>query len=164
MSHAFNFLFLFFPFFFDFCKIELFSKALSNLVDSSEFELLQVRVFTLNSQLARFSKKTFKHTTQKLHFPCCFCKQRQPRDDSAPLMFWFLRCHRFISPPRCNGTLNQEDSFWSQALQDLETCGQSEILRELEVGLHVTPPPPAPVSSRPPSALSYSCIHRPVSA
>uniref|UniRef100_A0A4W5QHX5 Glutamate receptor interacting protein 2a n=1 Tax=Hucho hucho TaxID=62062 RepID=A0A4W5QHX5_9TELE len=26
-----------------------------------------------------------------------------------------------------------EDSFWSQVLQDLETCGQSEILRELEV-------------------------------
>uniref|UniRef100_A0A3B4X1Q8 Glutamate receptor interacting protein 2a n=1 Tax=Seriola lalandi dorsalis TaxID=1841481 RepID=A0A3B4X1Q8_SERLL len=37
-------------------------------------------------------------------------------------------------PPRCHGTLNQEDSFWSQALQDLKTCGQSEILRELEVG------------------------------
>uniref|UniRef100_A0A672HUY2 Glutamate receptor interacting protein 2a n=1 Tax=Salarias fasciatus TaxID=181472 RepID=A0A672HUY2_SALFA len=46
----------------------------------------------------------------------------------------------FVSPPRCHGTLNQGDSFWSQALQDLETCGQSEILRELEVGrLH--PPP-----------------------
>uniref|UniRef100_A0A8D0D820 Glutamate receptor interacting protein 2a n=1 Tax=Sander lucioperca TaxID=283035 RepID=A0A8D0D820_SANLU len=43
----------------------------------------------------------------------------------------------FISPPRCHGTLNQENSLWSQALQDLETCGQSEILRELEVG----PPP-----------------------
>uniref|UniRef100_A0A671YH19 Glutamate receptor interacting protein 2a n=1 Tax=Sparus aurata TaxID=8175 RepID=A0A671YH19_SPAAU len=43
----------------------------------------------------------------------------------------------FVSPPRCQGTLNQDDSFWSQALQDLETCGQSEILRELEVG----PPP-----------------------
>uniref|UniRef100_A0A3Q3F2X8 Glutamate receptor interacting protein 2a n=1 Tax=Labrus bergylta TaxID=56723 RepID=A0A3Q3F2X8_9LABR len=38
----------------------------------------------------------------------------------------------FVSPPRCHGTLNQDDSFWSQALQDLETCGQSEILRELE--------------------------------
>uniref|UniRef100_A0A8C9ZK06 Glutamate receptor interacting protein 2a n=1 Tax=Sander lucioperca TaxID=283035 RepID=A0A8C9ZK06_SANLU len=50
----------------------------------------------------------------------------------AALMFWFLRCHRFISPPRCHGTLNQENSLWSQALQDLETCGQSEILRELE--------------------------------
>uniref|UniRef100_A0A6Q2ZMZ9 PDZ domain-containing protein n=1 Tax=Esox lucius TaxID=8010 RepID=A0A6Q2ZMZ9_ESOLU len=35
-------------------------------------------------------------------------------------------------PPRCHGILNQEDSFWSQALQDLETCGQSEILRDLE--------------------------------
>uniref|UniRef100_A0A4W6E3K4 Glutamate receptor interacting protein 2a n=1 Tax=Lates calcarifer TaxID=8187 RepID=A0A4W6E3K4_LATCA len=70
----------------------------------------------------------------------------------------------FVSPPRCHGTLNQEDSFWSQALQDLETCGQSEILRELEVGppllLLLLPPP---VSSPPPSALSYSCIHRPVS-
>ncbi|KAM3617086.1 uncharacterized protein V6R79_002070 [Siganus canaliculatus] len=41
----------------------------------------------------------------------------------------------FISPPRCNGTLNQDDSFWSQALQDLETCGQSEILRELEASM-----------------------------
>lgn len=41
----------------------------------------------------------------------------------------------FISPPRCNGTLNQDDSFWSQALRDLETCGQSEILRELEASM-----------------------------
>ncbi|XP_036960793.1 glutamate receptor-interacting protein 2-like isoform X1 [Acanthopagrus latus] len=41
----------------------------------------------------------------------------------------------FVSPPRCQGTLNQDDSFWSQALQDLETCGQSEILRELEASM-----------------------------
>ncbi|XP_059188498.1 glutamate receptor-interacting protein 2a isoform X2 [Centropristis striata] len=41
----------------------------------------------------------------------------------------------FVSPPRCHGTLNQGDSFWSQALQDLETCGQSEILRELEASM-----------------------------
>ncbi|XP_031172333.1 glutamate receptor-interacting protein 2-like isoform X2 [Sander lucioperca] len=41
----------------------------------------------------------------------------------------------FISPPRCHGTLNQENSLWSQALQDLETCGQSEILRELEASM-----------------------------
>ncbi|XP_074537236.1 glutamate receptor-interacting protein 2-like isoform X2 [Halichoeres trimaculatus] len=41
----------------------------------------------------------------------------------------------FVSPPRCHGTMNQEDSFWSQALQDLETCGQSEILRELEASM-----------------------------
>uniref|UniRef100_A0A7N8Y4Y4 Glutamate receptor interacting protein 2a n=1 Tax=Mastacembelus armatus TaxID=205130 RepID=A0A7N8Y4Y4_9TELE len=42
---------------------------------------------------------------------------------------------KFASPPRCHGTLNQEDSFWSQALQDLETCGQSEILRKLEASM-----------------------------
>ncbi|XP_038578271.1 glutamate receptor-interacting protein 2a isoform X2 [Micropterus salmoides] len=41
----------------------------------------------------------------------------------------------YASPPRCHGTLNQEDSFWSRALQDLETCGQSEILRELEASM-----------------------------
>ncbi|XP_028309377.1 glutamate receptor-interacting protein 2-like isoform X2 [Gouania willdenowi] len=41
----------------------------------------------------------------------------------------------FVSPPRCHGTLNQDDSYWSQALQDLETCGQSEILRELEASM-----------------------------
>ncbi|KAG7250062.1 hypothetical protein CRUP_029207, partial [Coryphaenoides rupestris] len=42
----------------------------------------------------------------------------------------------FVSPPRrCHGALNQGDSFWSQALQDLETCGQSEILRELEASM-----------------------------
>uniref|UniRef100_A0A667ZT81 Glutamate receptor interacting protein 2a n=1 Tax=Myripristis murdjan TaxID=586833 RepID=A0A667ZT81_9TELE len=51
-------------------------------------------------------------------------------------------------PPRCHGTLNQEDSFWSQALQDLETCGQSEILRELEVGrMSSLPTPPRPSHS-----------------
>ncbi|XP_035988669.1 glutamate receptor-interacting protein 2 isoform X1 [Fundulus heteroclitus] len=41
----------------------------------------------------------------------------------------------FVSPPRCHGSLNKDDSFWSQALQDLETCGQSGILRELEASM-----------------------------
>ncbi|KAM6284705.1 glutamate receptor-interacting protein 1 isoform 9-T9 [Spheniscus humboldti] len=31
---------------------------------------------------------------------------------------------------------DQEENFWSQALEDLETCGQSGILRELEVTLY----------------------------
>ncbi|CAL8367803.1 unnamed protein product [Lota lota] len=41
----------------------------------------------------------------------------------------------FVSPPRDHGPLNQGDSFWSQALLDLETCGQSEIIRELEASM-----------------------------
>uniref|UniRef100_A0A452IQF2 PDZ domain-containing protein n=1 Tax=Gopherus agassizii TaxID=38772 RepID=A0A452IQF2_9SAUR len=31
-----------------------------------------------------------------------------------------------------NSETDQEENFWSQALEDLETCGQSGILRELE--------------------------------
>uniref|UniRef100_A0A671KVN8 Glutamate receptor-interacting protein 2-like n=1 Tax=Sinocyclocheilus anshuiensis TaxID=1608454 RepID=A0A671KVN8_9TELE len=40
-----------------------------------------------------------------------------------------------VSPARCHSHNNRDaqENYWSQALQDLETCGQSEILRELEV-------------------------------
>uniref|UniRef100_A0AAX7TAE3 PDZ domain-containing protein n=1 Tax=Astatotilapia calliptera TaxID=8154 RepID=A0AAX7TAE3_ASTCA len=31
--------------------------------------------------------------------------------------------------------LDPEDSFWCQALEDLETCGQSELLREIEASI-----------------------------
>ncbi|XP_067907532.1 glutamate receptor-interacting protein 2 isoform X4 [Heterodontus francisci] len=35
-----------------------------------------------------------------------------------------------------NGTeQDQEENFWSQALEDLETCGQSELLREIEASI-----------------------------
>lgn len=69
----------------------------------------------------------------------CLWRRQRPGGCGAALTLWFLRCRRFASPPRCNGALNQEDSFWSRALQDLQTCGQSEILRELEVGQPPTP-------------------------
>uniref|UniRef100_A0A8D3AC92 Glutamate receptor interacting protein 2a n=1 Tax=Scophthalmus maximus TaxID=52904 RepID=A0A8D3AC92_SCOMX len=76
-----------------------------------------------------------KHRSQTSSSSPKKSRQYRPPDCRAALMFWFLHCHRFVSPPRCHGTLNQEDSFWSQALQDLETCGQSEILRELEASM-----------------------------
>ncbi|TRY93792.1 hypothetical protein DNTS_012171 [Danionella cerebrum] len=31
--------------------------------------------------------------------------------------------------------MEQDDSFWCQALEDLETCGQSELLREIEASI-----------------------------
>uniref|UniRef100_A0A8C6UEX9 Glutamate receptor interacting protein 2a n=1 Tax=Neogobius melanostomus TaxID=47308 RepID=A0A8C6UEX9_9GOBI len=55
-------------------------------------------------------------------------------------------------PLRSQATLNNSEasSFWSQALQDLETCGQSEILRDLEVSL---------LDQRSPShTLALSCV------
>uniref|UniRef100_A0A8C6YHK7 Glutamate receptor interacting protein 2 n=1 Tax=Naja naja TaxID=35670 RepID=A0A8C6YHK7_NAJNA len=48
---------------------------------------------------------------------------------------WFLRYNRY--PTRQNGLeMPHEDNFWhvfGEALEDLETCGQSELLREIEV-------------------------------
>uniref|UniRef100_A0A8C1NYE6 Glutamate receptor interacting protein 2a n=1 Tax=Cyprinus carpio TaxID=7962 RepID=A0A8C1NYE6_CYPCA len=40
----------------------------------------------------------------------------------------------YSGPARCHNHNNTDaqENYWSQALQDLETCGQSEILRELE--------------------------------
>lgn len=42
-------------------------------------------------------------------------------------------CDRFIGQQPDGILLDPEDSFWCQALEDLETCGQSELLREIEV-------------------------------
>nr|XP_023853296.1 glutamate receptor-interacting protein 2-like [Salvelinus alpinus] len=42
----------------------------------------------------------------------------------------------YTSQPHSDGiTLDHEDSFWCQALEDLETCGQSELLREIEASI-----------------------------
>uniref|UniRef100_A0A3Q2XZQ0 Glutamate receptor interacting protein 2 n=1 Tax=Hippocampus comes TaxID=109280 RepID=A0A3Q2XZQ0_HIPCM len=39
----------------------------------------------------------------------------------------------FLGQPSDGILLDPDDSFWCQALEDLETCGQSELLREIEV-------------------------------
>ncbi|MGH0149958.1 UNVERIFIED_CONTAM: hypothetical protein FKN15_027689, partial [Acipenser sinensis] len=41
--------------------------------------------------------------------------------------------HHHQHHPHDGLNLEHEDSFWCQALEDLETCGQSELLREIEV-------------------------------
>ncbi|CAK6970400.1 glutamate receptor-interacting protein 2 [Scomber scombrus] len=41
----------------------------------------------------------------------------------------------FIGQPPDGILLDPEDSFWCQALEDLETCGQSELLREIEASI-----------------------------
>ncbi|XP_016892434.1 glutamate receptor-interacting protein 2 isoform X1 [Cynoglossus semilaevis] len=54
--------------------------------------------------------------------------------------------------------LDPDDSFWCQALEDLETCGQSELLREIEASImtgtavslgvnSMNKPPPEPILS-----------------
>uniref|UniRef100_F6S4C9 PDZ domain-containing protein n=1 Tax=Monodelphis domestica TaxID=13616 RepID=F6S4C9_MONDO len=68
----------------------------------------------------------------------------EPRKTSYPYPdgtsadnLWFLRYNRF--PGRHNGPEPaHEDNFWrvfGEALEDLETCGQSELLREIEASI-----------------------------
>lgn len=118
--------FFFFNFFCgDFWKVELFRRLRRSLADWANDSRAP------EGFLAELSEP------EKL----CFWRRQRPGGCRAALTLWFLRCRRFVSPPRCNGALNQEDNFWSQALQDLQTCGQSEILRDLEVGRQHQPSP-----------------------
>uniref|UniRef100_H3C2H0 Glutamate receptor interacting protein 2 n=1 Tax=Tetraodon nigroviridis TaxID=99883 RepID=H3C2H0_TETNG len=65
--------------------------------------------------------------------------------------------------------LDPEDSFWCQALEDLETCGQSELLREIEASIMTgtaislgirSPAPGAPLQPRgPPAPRSTPAPH-----
>uniref|UniRef100_A0A8C1RVU7 Glutamate receptor interacting protein 2b n=1 Tax=Cyprinus carpio TaxID=7962 RepID=A0A8C1RVU7_CYPCA len=48
-------------------------------------------------------------------------------------------CRRYSSQTHADSLMmEQEDSFWCQALEDLETCGQSELLREIESTLRMS--------------------------
>uniref|UniRef100_A0A8C7X0Z8 Glutamate receptor interacting protein 2a n=1 Tax=Oryzias sinensis TaxID=183150 RepID=A0A8C7X0Z8_9TELE len=113
---------------------------------SEAIHLLQMAGESVTLKIKKQADRKKSYSDSKPDLGCCFMVHR-PTDCWAALMFWFLHCHRFISPPRSHGAFNKEDSFWSQTLQDLETCGQSEILRELEVGKKM-------VSCLPLSALS----------
>lgn len=68
---------------------------------------------------------------------CCSLAASTPLQKSAADNLWFLRYNRY--PNRQNGLETaHEDNFWrvfGEALEDLETCGQSELLREIEVNL-----------------------------
>uniref|UniRef100_A0A4X2LHY1 Glutamate receptor interacting protein 2 n=1 Tax=Vombatus ursinus TaxID=29139 RepID=A0A4X2LHY1_VOMUR len=72
--------------------------------------------------------------SQGTYVPPAFWLPSSPRRTSADNL-WFLRYNRF--PGRHNGPEPaHEDNFWrvfGEALEDLETCGQSELLREIEV-------------------------------
>uniref|UniRef100_A0A8B9KG24 Glutamate receptor interacting protein 2b n=1 Tax=Astyanax mexicanus TaxID=7994 RepID=A0A8B9KG24_ASTMX len=61
-------------------------------------------------------------------------KIKKQLDSKFYNFFVFLFCHRYAGQTHADSILlDHEDSFWCQALEDLETCGQSELLREIEV-------------------------------
>lgn len=67
-------------------------------------------------------------------------KERESGYEKKNIMFdKLLTCTVFLDDSFAgtsdSAEAEQEENFWSQALEDLETCGQSGILRELEVAL-----------------------------
>ncbi|XP_072438790.1 glutamate receptor-interacting protein 2 isoform X2 [Chiloscyllium punctatum] len=53
---------------------------------------------------------------------------------------------------------NQEDTFWSQALEDLETCGQSELLREIEASIMSGSELTLGIEGHPSEAVNHSVL------
>uniref|UniRef100_A0A4W3K1M7 Glutamate receptor interacting protein 2 n=1 Tax=Callorhinchus milii TaxID=7868 RepID=A0A4W3K1M7_CALMI len=51
---------------------------------------------------------------------------------------------------------DQEEKFWSQALEDLETCGQSELLREIEASIMTGSALSLGIEGHPPQSASQS--------
>uniref|UniRef100_H3BXP3 Glutamate receptor interacting protein 2 n=1 Tax=Tetraodon nigroviridis TaxID=99883 RepID=H3BXP3_TETNG len=82
---------------------------------------------------------------------------------------WDRPAGRFLGQQADGILLDPEDSFWCQALEDLETCGQSELLREIEASIMTgtaislgirSPAPGAPLQPRgPPAPRSTPAPH-----
>uniref|UniRef100_A0AAR2JF27 PDZ domain-containing protein n=1 Tax=Pygocentrus nattereri TaxID=42514 RepID=A0AAR2JF27_PYGNA len=98
---------------------------------SEAIHLLQTAGDTVTLKI----KKRAEHSDQgsPLRAGSCLSDTEDDRSDSL------RRCkysglRRLTTPPSLDSAMDSWDSasYWSHALQDLETCGQSEILRELE--------------------------------
>eukprot|EP00062_Callorhinchus_milii_P006307 gi/632946664/ref/XP_007888668.1/ PREDICTED: glutamate receptor-interacting protein 2 isoform X2 [Callorhinchus milii] len=61
----------------------------------------------------------------------------------------YLSHHNGLDP-------DQEEKFWSQALEDLETCGQSELLREIEASIMTGSALSLGIEGHPPQSASQS--------
>uniref|UniRef100_A0AAR2LDF1 PDZ domain-containing protein n=1 Tax=Pygocentrus nattereri TaxID=42514 RepID=A0AAR2LDF1_PYGNA len=98
---------------------------------SEAIHLLQTAGDTVTLKI----KKRAEHSDQgsPLRAGSCLSDTEDDRSDSLRRCKYsgLRRLTTSVSPTHRGDTENQE-SYWSHALQDLETCGQSEILRELE--------------------------------
>lgn len=68
------------------------------------------------------------------HFCMCVREERERFwIMSGKFLTWTVLFDDSFTGAPDSSEAEQEENFWSQALEDLETCGQSGILRELEV-------------------------------
>lgn len=94
------------------------------------------RLWSLKLPLFQTFVTTYHHCISTLTVLCV-----EPGMYLFIIMFHWLNSFliflgRFIGQAPDGILLDPDDSFWCQALEDLETCGQSELLREIEVCWH----------------------------
>lgn len=75
--------------------------------------------------------------------PAAPCPVSARPEDCTELTLWFLRCSPVPAPGPGPGRERGFRPALGEALEDLESCGQSELLRELEVQLPAAPAAPA---------------------
>ncbi|XP_036388762.1 glutamate receptor-interacting protein 2-like isoform X2 [Megalops cyprinoides] len=83
-----------------------------------------------------FNPQEWRNTKQRNSTPPAGRRKNYPLSDGG------FGEDEWDKPPGCVGSVQpdtsgpgQEDSFWSRALEDLQTCGQSELLREIEASI-----------------------------
>uniref|UniRef100_A0A4W3KA67 Glutamate receptor interacting protein 2 n=1 Tax=Callorhinchus milii TaxID=7868 RepID=A0A4W3KA67_CALMI len=75
--------------------------------------------------------------------------RREDTDHLVRTLNRYLSHHNGLDP-------DQEEKFWSQALEDLETCGQSELLREIEASIMTGSALSLGIEGHPPQSASQS--------
>ncbi|XP_057702766.1 glutamate receptor-interacting protein 2-like isoform X2 [Corythoichthys intestinalis] len=63
------------------------------------------------------------------------CRKNYPFSDGGFSEDEWEKPSSFLGQASDGILLDSDDSFWCQALEDLETCGQSELLREIEASI-----------------------------
>ncbi|XP_061689480.1 glutamate receptor-interacting protein 2 [Syngnathoides biaculeatus] len=72
---------------------------------------------------------------QRTDTPPPGCRKNYPFSDGGFSEDEWEKPSSFLGQPSDGILVDSDDSFWCQALEDLETCGQSELLREIEASI-----------------------------
>ncbi|XP_061543250.1 glutamate receptor-interacting protein 2-like isoform X7 [Phycodurus eques] len=84
---------------------------------------------------AKLQQQQQQQQQQRTVTPPPGCRKNYPFSDGGFSEDEWEKSAGFLGQPSDGILLDSDDSFWCQALEDLETCGQSELLREIEASI-----------------------------
>uniref|UniRef100_A0A493TGN0 Glutamate receptor interacting protein 1 n=1 Tax=Anas platyrhynchos platyrhynchos TaxID=8840 RepID=A0A493TGN0_ANAPP len=106
------------------CEVESDCQAVRRLVSRLCMSSDLPTLLPTYRNLLSFKLQSVARHMCKIYF------QEEKNKNKTP--FLTSHCKSSFAGTHDNTEADQEENFWSQALEDLETCGQSGILRELE--------------------------------